>query len=78
MSPELDNLKEALSQFRLDIISALTNLTLEVNALESALIQQKILDGGVLAQARQAEKQKTAQRIRRALAESISPAHEHR
>ena len=69
--------RPALVQFRLDLISALTSLKLEINALEAALIDKRLIDKGDLMKARKSEKQ-NEHLVRDDYCEKIGPAWEIR
>ena len=72
-----EELEQALIKFRLDVVAALTDLKLEINSLEAALIDQNVLDNGDLNEARATEKNRRDQ-VRRHFYETIGPAHEVR
>jgi len=77
MAQPPEQLQQALTQFRTDIIAALADLRTEINALESALIAQKQLTPGELSKAR-VQEQKQRRKLVDRFYEEISPAHELR
>jgi hypothetical protein len=74
----LELLQDALAQFRLDVIEALTSIDVEVNALQQAIKEGKSISPKRLKQLRVKSRTETLHKFRDYYAQHISLAHEPR
>jgi len=77
MPTTVEQLAEALGQFRLDILGALTDIQVEITALQNATLEKKSLTPGRLNQLREKAKEQ-AHEFRSHYAETISLSSEPR
>ena len=75
MTSEVEEMKEALGQFRLAVIEALSSIDAEIGALQEAVMEQKTVTPARLKQLRKAS-QKTLHQFRKQYSRDIPLAHQ--
>jgi len=77
MPTDIEELKEVLAQFRIDVITALSEIDVEINALQEAVREQKPVTHVRLKELRNKSRQ-IRHKFRDYHAQHIALAHEHR